>query len=491
MDLKTIRYKSFNYALQAGRKTGRNLLASASRTGEWMMEKRIGYTAETGVTNWYIRAAKACEQNADAIQGAQDGVSSKISRGVAAKLGMASTSAGIFSIASLIGTASTGTAIGSLSGAAFTSASLAWLGGSVVVGTAILGIASVAGGIGAALGLAWLSKKYVYGEQRKPHELSPDERSAVDACMALAIAFREHAKAGTSVDPLSARYLHDEALKPLSDSLTKIEHLDTDRPAQAQKRSARAAVKLRELTDSLLGMATANPNVSTGVVTVVVLRLLSDDLGDFTENELLVLDAMRRSSGDLSNASQEDLAEYVQGLEPSQLRGLQNNVKGIYHELRFVESENNDGDQYVAELFESTNHPGADVRITNLETGEVREVQLKATQYMHSVREHNERYESIDVLATSEVAAQDPSIDSSGFLNNDLSDDVEGVSEQMAHMYDPGVVDSMAVAGTIALARNVRVLLKGGSLSAEERERLVKDGALSAGIAGLFSLALS
>lgn len=480
-----------DYALHAGRKAGRAALAGASRAGEWIRGKCVDYTAATDVHNWYQRAARVCDQNADAIQGTPGGTSSKLSRGVAAKLGMASTSAGIFSIASLVGTASTGTAIGSLSGAAFTSASLAWLGGSVVMGTAIIGAASLVGGLGAAVGITWLGKKYLYGKRRKPEELSPEERRAVDACMALAIAFREQAEVGRAVDPVSARYLHDEALQPLNVALSNIQRTDSDRPPPERKRAARAAEKLEDLAGQLLGWAQDHPNATTGVVSVVVLRLLADDLGGFNENEQLVLAAMRRSNGDLADASDEELAVYVQGLDPAQLQGFQSNVKGIYHELRFVQAENADGDHYIAELFEATNHPGADVRITNLQTGEVREVQLKATNYTHAVKEHNERYDAIDVFATSEVAERVPGAGSSGFSNAQMNTDVGSVTEVLDEYYDPGVLDSMAVAGTVALARNIGVLIKGGDSSANERQKLVRDGALSAGVAGLFSLVIS
>ncbi|TGD72206.1 hypothetical protein E4634_16195 [Mangrovimicrobium sediminis] len=470
---------------------GETVRRGANSAGEWARDKWTDATAETDVHNWYARTADACEQNADALQGTQDGVSGRLSRGVAAKLGAVSTSAGIFSVASLIGTASTGTAIGTLSGAAFTSASLAWLGGSVVLGTAILGVASLAGGIGAALGTAWAAKKYVYGQARKPEELTEQERKAVDACMALAIAFRKQAEAGKPVDPVSASYLEREALQPLCDLLDEIQHTDTGRPLPARKRCERAARKLSELTRQLRDWSQDHPNITTGVVSVVFLRLLADDLGEFTGQEQLVLEALRRSNGVLADASEEELAEYVQGLDADQLPGLQNNVKGIYHELRFAQAENTDGDKYTAELFEATNHSGSDVRITNLETGEIHEVQLKATNYAHAIQAHNERYDSIDVLATSEVAEATPGVDSSGFSNAELKQDVEGVTDQLDGWYDPGVLDSMAVAGTVALARNVGVLLKGKESSIEERRSLVKDGAQSAGVAGLFSLVLS
>src|SRR5690606_12242604 len=106
------------------------------------------------------------------------------------------------------------------------------------------------------------------------------------------------------------------------------------------------------------------------------LQLLSEEQHTFTHREELVLNAMRRSSTDLHDASVESLATYVQSLDPSQLAGLQSNVKGIYHEILFVDGENLDDDEYVAELFQSTNHAGADVILTNVITGQKKEVQL-------------------------------------------------------------------------------------------------------------------
>jgi len=221
-----------------------------------------------------------------------------------------------------------------------------------------------------------------------------------------------------------------------------------------------------------------------------VIRLLADDLESFNENEKLVLDALRRFKTTLSSASNEELAEYVQSLEPSQLQGCQNNVKGIYHELRFVDGENTDGDQYVAELFGATNHPGADVRITNLETGEIREVQLKATDYLSLVRKHNDKYASTEVFATSEVAPMDPDIESTGLSNEEITKETADVVSDLDEYSKGGVLSSMAVAGMITLARNVRVLLKGETMSKGERQKLVEDGAVSAGVAGLMALIL-
>lgn len=54
---------------------------------------------------------------------------------ITAKLGTtAGVTSAMFGAAAIFGTASTGTAIGTLSGAAFTNAALAWLGGSMAAG---------------------------------------------------------------------------------------------------------------------------------------------------------------------------------------------------------------------------------------------------------------------------------------------------------------------------------------------------------------------
>jgi phage host-nuclease inhibitor protein Gam len=477
-------------ASDVGNQTARKSAQYVSEVVDWGQDKWRTTTEETHEQNWYLRSAKACENVSDAVMGNTDGVSSKISRGVAAKLGATGTAAGIFSVASLLGTASTGTAIGTLSGAAFTGASLAWIGGSVAAGTVILGVATVAGGIGAAVGAAWVSKKFLYGEKRKLTELEVQERKIVDACLALAIAFRKKAEAGSSVDTVSAKYLYGEALTPLCEELADLQKKVDSWPYMARQRLKNASAKLSTLAASLKEWSSAHPNVTTGVVSAVFLQLLAGDTSGLSSDELLVLDALRRSNHDLTHASDEQLANYVQGLEPAQLQGLQNNVKGIYHELRFVENENMDGDSYVAELFEATNHPGADVRITNLETGAVREVQLKATDYINAIKEHNSRYESIDVFATIEVSDAASGIESSGLSNIELTEDVEKIVEELDGYYEPSVLDSMGVAGLVALARNVRVTLKGRAMSDAERQRLTKDGAVSAGMAGLFSLIL-
>ena len=126
--------------------------------------------------NWYPCAASRCEAVSDAILNDKRGTSERVVHVAAGKLGAFGVPAAIFSTAALIGTASTGTAIGSLSGAAFTSAALAWVGGSVALGGVILGVAAAAGGIGAVIGAGWVAKKYVFGKKRTKADLDERER---------------------------------------------------------------------------------------------------------------------------------------------------------------------------------------------------------------------------------------------------------------------------------------------------------------------------
>lgn len=437
--------------------------------------------------NWYGRSAQACEGVSDALLREDKGVSKRIVKGISGKLGFAGAGAGIFSIASLLGSASTGTAIGSLSGAAFTSAALAWVGGSVFIGSVIIGVASITGGLGAVLGVGWAHRKFA-GEKREKAELEEQEQRILDVCLSLAATFREQEKEGRNIDVISARSIYGDALKPLCEELIECKYRANSWPTLARRNLNAATDKLQDVAGYLNSWSKSNPNAAVGIVSVVIMQLLADDIPNFSEHEEFVLEALRRSNNDLTNASDEELAAYIQNMEPAQISGLSNNVKGIYHELVYQNKENTDEDQYIVEIFEATNHAGSDIRIINTSTDEVREVQLKATKYISHIREHNEKYENIEVFATEEVANTDPSLTSTGFTNAELNEDVSNVIEGLDDYDDPSALASMSIAAMVTLARNAKVLLKSGSISQNEKEKLIEDGVISAGVAGFVHL---
>lgn len=149
-----------------------------------------------------------------------------------------------------------------------------------------------------------------------------------------------------------------------------------------------------------------------------------------------ILEAIRRSTVDLNDdASIDEIADYIQKFDETQIDGLVNNIKGIYHEIQFVYDENNDGNSISAELFEETNHEGSDVILIDTETVEREYVQLKATDDVAYVQEALEKNPHIRVISTEELA-QKLDIESSGMSNEELTKKVEDAIENLDNRKD-------------------------------------------------------
>ncbi len=447
--------------------------------------------------SFYEKGATALEDLVDALLIEKRGTSARIVRAFSVKLAAAGTTAGLFSIASILGTASTGTAISSLSGAAFNSAALAWIGGSVVTGGWIVLGAAAAGGTMAYFGSRAVISKWT-GKRRKKKALDPQEKRFVETCLMVATAFRKRADQNAVLDPITAQILRQQLRNSLLEQLDICIAKVSDWPDLPRRRlddrkndlvALFEAISLAEDKARLAGkQATTGAPVFTGVVSATIMKLMSDTRSSFTEDEKLVLEALRRSNNGLSDASEVELSDYVQSLSVDQIAGLKNNLKGIYHELAFQQRENLDGDEYIVELFGDTNHAGADVRIINLVTGDISEVQLKATKYASYVREHNEKYESVEVLTTTEVAAASSDWSSSGFSNAELSRDTTTVLGKLGQDSGSEIMESMGVAAMVTLAVNARSVLKGAALSKDARQRIIQDGVVAASVAGLVQL---
>ncbi len=439
--------------------------------------------------NWYIKTAIACEDVSDAVLREDNGSSQKITKIASAKLGSVGTSVGIFSLASILGTASTGTAIGSLSGAAFNGAALAWLGGSMVAGSVILGVISIAGGVGAAFGAGYVFKKFVYGKKREKSELDEKEQKIIEACLSLATAFRQKEKKGEVLDPLVVKALYGDALHPLCEELLEFKSKTESWTSFAKKRVEETINVLNHLKNYLNVCYKNSPNATIGTVSAVFLKILSASSAEFNENELLVLEALRGSKNDLNEATIEELGEYISKKDPSELNGLISSIKGKYHELLFQKNENEDGDEFEVELFEDYNHPAADIKLINTLTNESTPYQLKTTDYLSYIKQHNNKYPDIRLFVNEEMAKLDPTFESTGLSNSEITDTVKNTLKGVADgPLDFGVATSMSVAAMITLARNIKVLLKGRNLTSEEQTKLLKDGSIAAGVAGIISL---
>ena len=236
----------------------------------------------------------------------------------------------------------------------------------------------------------------------------------------------------------------------------------------------------------------AQTRVAIGVLPAVLLKVLAGERS-FSPEESIVLAAIRRSNSDLTNASVDQIAEHVRSMTPEQLAGFQNNVKGIYHELRYVERENTDGDDVEAEMYEVVNHPGADVRLVNVTTGETVDIQLKATDSMTYVREHQERYPDVQVQATEEVASS-AGVVSSGFNNSELAGDVGATVEKLDDdgSGEAGVasteLEAGVASGILSGVANARAALRGERTGPAAVRRTLEDMGIGVGSAALLEL---
>lgn len=234
-------------------------------------------------------------------------------------------------------------------------------------------------------------------------------------------------------------------------------------------------------------MTTKTSRVFIGVIPAVLLKLLDENAQAFTATEELVIDAIRRSDASLRHLDIGEISARIANYSPEELQGVTNNVKGIYHELKYATAENADGDEYYAELYEVTNHPGADVRLVNGMTGEITDIQLKATNAEQQIREHQEKYPNIDIQATEEVSGAIADVGSSGFSNVELTDDVTRTLDGMAKD-DLYIESAVASSGLLSAAINTKSLLSGQQTRSVSARKIIEDLGVAGASAGLIEL---
>lgn len=152
------------------------------------------------------------------------------------------------------------------------------------------------------------------------------------------------------------------------------------------------------------------------------------DQGDLGDIDQAALAALMRSTPSIQTI--EDAQAYLNGKDFDQIDGVVSNVKGVLHEMEFVRLENQDGDDLTAAMFTETNHPGYDVIMTDNKTGDIWEVQLKATDNQAYVEEWIESHPDGDILVTEEIASE-MGLASSGSSNEELTVRVREFVEEL------------------------------------------------------------
>jgi len=198
-----------------------------------------------------------------------------------------------------------------------------------------------------------------------------------------------------------------------------------------------------------------------------------------TSDESIVLAALRRSAKKFEDASVEEIGEILNSYDDNQIPGLVNNVKGILFELEFVEIENSDGDSIFAYQFEQTNYPTYDVQLINEQTGEIAEIQLKATNSASYVKSWMDEHGD-NIVVTDEVA-EELGLEGVGISNEELEVKVEDFLEKVKDVDEESLVPMLGNIGTISLAISLVFLVKKWMNGEIEKKEFLKTAALITG----------
>lgn len=393
----------------------------------------------------------------------------RLGKAVTSKLAGAAAAGGLLTLVSSFGAAGTGTAIASLSGAAANSATLAWVGS--LFGGGMAAGAAVTGGLGVAVGIGVYA--LLGSEARRFEDLSEIEKRIVESTGLLIAAINQ------TLEDDSMRLSVDDAEVLLVNNLRPLHALIMENSAEisnhldAKNKIAFEQHAVYDFERSVIdGFEYFIENEKTSrrvkypayAIAGVVYALLTQSVVDDSRESGLVLAALRRSKKDWENASEYELSQALAGYGPEELKGLMNSVKGIYHEMLFIDDYNSTHTDTYAVMHPSTNHPGSDVVIYLVETDEhLVSYQFKATDNEQSIREHFEKYPDIDVMATEELASQNlDNVESSGYSNEEITQDVYGVVEALSeNSLADRVSESAGYAGLAAAGFEAIQVLRG------------------------------
>jgi hypothetical protein len=394
----------------------------------------------------------------------------------------------LLGLVSAFGTAGTGTAIASLSGAASTSATLAWIGGLLGGGMAVGAVLTA--GVGLAVGVG--AYKLLGAKARQFNELADVDRGVVETAGALVAAIDEQLDSeSVELRCRDASALLRQTLIPFCDELKSSANDVSSRLSGPNAIAYRQHVvpDFESVVIEGFRKFAMRPELrAEAVISGTLYALLAGGEFEPNDEQVMVLDALRRSTTELGDATTPALGDYINEQGPEQLRGIASNVKGIYHELWWVEQYNVGHEDTFARVMGATNHPGVDVEIVNEGTGAVLEsYQLKATDNLSLLREHHAKYPDIDVFATSEVATRMSGVQSSGASNADLEYVTLSTFDEMVDADEPvDTIVGAAVTGGLAAAGREAILVMRGERQVSGAVKTALDSSIqAAGAAGV------
>ena len=198
---------------------------------------------------------------------------------------------------------------------------------------------------------------------------------------------------------------------------------------------------LRQVGDRIKAWLTGDivlPQIATAEFFIVgaFAALMQRDFStlDGPLGDIFVQSIRDRWSSELSDASVEEIADFMVRYNDDQLVGVMNVIKGKMFEHLIAIHENADGNEWVADLHEDERYPGSDIVFTNIETGDSIEVSLKAVENPSIIEQALVKYPDIPILTTSEMEGEFSDIDivfASHISNEKLAADADQLFEKM------------------------------------------------------------
>ncbi len=375
----------------------------------------------------------------------------RVSKALTSKLVGAGAATSLTGLVAAFGSAGTGTAISSLSGAAAASSTLAWIGG-------LVGGGMFAGGLitlGLATGSGFLAFKKLSSKPRKYEDLGDLEKTIVDNCSVLISLIKPNNEIRSEYKneevELFLKLLEPQVIKPINKYKNEgYPGIDT------YHKYIKLPLAIKQLESTIENFKNDEQKISDKevivspsnlLITIVLTGIITGTLNDEINSNPEVLEAIRRSSNKLEDASIDYIRDHLSDMKQSQLDGFANNIKGIYHEILFRNKINSD-DEFVASLMGDTNHPGADVVVSSIDKSVIKEFQLKATNNEDYLREHFERYPDKEVLATTEIAKK-LNVETTGFSNEEITEVVNEEISSLANSEILQAIQSSAIGGAI------------------------------------------
>lgn len=451
-----------------------------------------------------------------------------VGRFVGGKLAGVTAMSAFYSAVATFGTASTGTAIGSLSGAAATNATLYWIGGLVGGGVAAGATVMTFGAAVIGAGAIWVCSKLFGTKPRKLETLSLTEKRILCSCDILLRSLETPEKQSAShrvrISLPSERHLYSKyAVQPLLSAIAVTlfseggkKHLKENLTRKHRKKLQDQYRRLRAWSEAFSRTFPHKPlfkprdqntrrssvlvrlwnsifkrnhskrgrevpeyrSTASSAICITVQSLLEGREGPMNFEQRLVMDAMRRSDESLRSETPEALAQHIRTLAPEQLSSLVSKTRVELHKSLLNRGGANNGASVDAARGTDQFPPGYDVEY-GLQADRVSWVKITAKANPEVLHEHFQRYPHIGIRASEILIAIVQGLKSDGFKSYVTNfKAIERLVEFKSDGFIESITDELVSSSFVMAAAAVHTIL----VEKQSPEKALNDALAIAGI---------